>query len=186
MGPATSTIRRAATLSSRASRTIVLPEPAGPLHEVRLEFETDHRGASQNPVGPLRKAGESPADDVADPFGDAELVDGPGEYPPAVALLECPGFGEVAHHLGQEEGVPLGLLPDDPGEFVTFAAELVARRPLEEGEDGGHVEAGEREALGRLEPGDIGQQLRQRMPPADIGVAVGGDDEQPHRVLRPA
>jgi len=87
----------------------------------------------------------------------------------------------VAEDFDHEEGVPLGLLPHRRGEVVvegrvTGESPDVSthRRP---------VETGQGVTLDASVPAEVGQKVREEMPPIDVSVPVG-DDEQDSRLIQ--
>ena len=125
------------------------------LDDRQLEFGSHHRRYPQHAIGVARQARHPPADNLPDPFGDADVLDRRAGDPAAVPLHDGARLPQVAEDLPDEERIAFGLGVDRPGQREAFVVQLVT---------GGlrHV-AGDRPLV---EP-------RQREP-FDAGLAGGG------------
>ena len=102
---------------------------------------------------------------------------------PAVSLLDqFARFDEVPQELPHEERAAVGLRVHGVGQGEFAALEVVAGQGLHHGHGLAVGEAPQAEPLDAGLPAKLGQQLGERMVPADVGVAVGPDDEQGHRL----
>ena len=128
---------------------------------VGVEVRARHRGGGKDVGRPVWQPGEAPAHDVAHPRSDLRA---------RVAVL-----AEAGEHLADEERVALGDGAHAAGE---------RRPPPGMREDRGDVGLGERP---ELQPGDVrapgqtGHDLAEQGGAAGLGIAVGGDQEQPDR-----
>jgi hypothetical protein len=86
----------------------------------------------------------------------------------------------VAEDLDHEEGVPLRLLVNGVGQGEGgFVHEGVSGGPLHERQHARPVEAREGEPGEPWPPAQVGEGVGQGVIPADLGVPVGADDQEP-------
>ncbi len=85
----------------------------------------------------------------------------------------------MADDLPHEEGVALGLLVDGADQGPFLLVQVMAGGLFHHGQHLALVEAGEGEALHRLVPAQVGQQLDEGVAGPELGVAVGGQHEEP-------
>jgi hypothetical protein len=158
----------------------VLPDTSGPLDDGGVELQPDDGRDGQELIGRLGEKRQSPADDVSYSFGNAEFAEIGAQHPAAVLLLDGTRFREVPQHLGDEERVAFRLAPHHPGQLLRLLAiETVAGGGLDEGGHCDGVEARDRQPLDLAVAPQLGEEVAQRMAPADLAVAVGADNEQP-------
>jgi hypothetical protein len=145
-----------------------------------VELLADHRRRAQHLLDVLGEPAEPLQDDLPDSFGDRQATGRPAPR----HLRQRPGLAQVHQHLLDAERVAVGLGVQVPGELALVVVQL----PIDGGGDHRRhavgVEPGQRQPLAPAGPAQIGQQLGQLVVPADVGVAVGADDEQPHRLVR--
>ena len=90
----------------------------------------------------------------------------------------------MAQELAHEEGAAVRLRIHGVGEGKCAALEIVTGQGLHHGHGLAVGEAPQGESLDAALPAQLGEQLGERMASADVGVAVGPDDEQRHRLTR--
>ena len=106
-----------------------------------VELATHHGCHPKHLVDLGREARQPLAHDVAHALGQAPFLDRDGADPPTVLLHQQAPLHHVPQHLGDEEGIAIGLLDQPAHEAgVRDPVEIVTGGPLEEGEDAGLVE----------------------------------------------
>ena len=98
---------------------------------------------------------------------------GAGCVPPALLATDGTRLGEVAHDLGDEERVALGLVPDGVCQHG-----VVARRRSDERCDAVAVETGQPDALVAGGSVEVAEGVGQGSPGRHVGVAIRADDQQ--------
>ena len=146
---------------------------AGRLEEREVELRADHRGGLEDVDGGLAEPVEPAADHLAHALRHAEVA----ERGPAV-VREGAGLEQVAQHLLDEERVAAGLVLDrgaQPG------AGLRADPGGDQARGGVPVEPGQRDPLDEPVAPQVGERAGERVPAAELGLAVGADDHDPGR-----
>jgi hypothetical protein len=138
-----------------------------PGDHIQVEVASLDRCRGQARVGGLREPVEPPADHMAYPFGNTRSLE--------PARLQAMLGGQQADQLADEVGIALGLVVDGGDEV---GRRIGPGHPGDEAADVAAVEAGQRQVHGCRLPEQLGQGAAQRMPPIDLHVAVGADDQQ--------
>ena len=150
-------------------------ERRGAGQRARVELEPEHRGGGQQLVGGLAQPRQPDADRVAHALRDLGAVD------------------ETAQHLLGEERVAVGARVHLRGESADrrrFALEAAAHAALagqQLSREGGNVfffETSQPHAVERAVALQLGERAGQRAVAAELGVAVGAEDEQWRRPPR--
>ena len=126
-----------------------------------LELRPRDGRDAQEVAGLRREPCDAPPDDVAHPVGDG--------------VVDRPGLGEMVYQLAHEERVALGLLTDLPGERGVLGAH--------ERDDVLAIEAADGHALDVLLAPQVGERGAERMLAVELGVAVGGEDQDARHPL---
>ncbi len=145
-----------------------------------VELAADHRPQREQPVDGLGQAGEAAPDHL--PYAVRNPGDFSPERPPVSLLDQLARFDEVPQELAHEERAAVGLGIHGVGQGELAALQVVAGQGLHHGHGLAVGEAPQAEPLDAALPAQLGQQVGERMASADVGVAVGPDDEQGHRL----
>jgi hypothetical protein len=160
----------------------LLGEPSRLLHHRWVELRPDDRRHAKDLAGLLAQATEPHPHDLANTLRDPEFTGWQPGLPASLLPLELLRLGKVADDLADEEGVALRPLVDRLGHGQVVLVEIMAADPLQESDDRGLVQPGQRESLHPNLPAQIGQQVGQRVMVADLSVAVGAHHEEPRRL----
>ena len=148
-----------------------------------VELLADHGRGRQHLVNGLGQPGYPLQDHLAHALGNRQLRLGAGQHP-ASRGSQAPAFDEVQQHLLNAKRVPVGLGVQVAGELDLVRVKLAVGRRRDHG---GHVvldQPGQRQPQTAALAAQIGQELCQRVVAPDVGVSVGADHQQPHRLVR--
>ncbi len=159
----------------------ILTDLGQPGEHTDVELATDDCRQAQHPEGFVTETLDAPADDVADARRQAEVLELTGDGPATVVTQhDVAVLAEVAKDLTGEERVAVGLPAQGMREPDPGVIELVAGRGRDQLDQLVVFQTAE------LHPGDvrfavqIREQLRQRVPPTEVGVAIGARDRHVH------
>jgi len=151
---------------------LVLADPRQALERVESELAPEDGRAQEDVVAAAREVSETPQDDVPDGLWktepDSPAPRGPAAFDP-----------EQAERLADEQRIALGSVVErrcelGRGEFRGTELDVFGNGPL--------AEPGQHQAAASRRPGQLGEQLGQRLPRGRVDVAEGAEDE---RVRRP-
>ncbi len=153
-------------------------EPGGAPDHVEPELGARRRRQLEQLGGVRREPGQPLADDLAHALGAAELLRRAVDADRAARELDRAALDQPAPQLADQERVAVGELADRLRERERRGAQLAAPGAADEL---GHVAVGE---PGEPQPHDVvaaqvGERLRQRVGDVRLGVAVGGEHEDP-------
>ena len=151
--------------------------------QVELEVAPDHGGRAQHALGVGAEARHAPADHLVHAVGQGQRRATPVRRGPVAVVVAADGagLGQVAHHLGQVERVAAGLLAQLAGQRRARAVERVTGRRLDERDHLALAQALERDTVDGGLAAQVAEQLGQRMPAAQPGGAMDGEDQERHR-----
>ena len=146
--------------------------------QVEVPLGPDDRRQTEDTFGVGTEPHHAAADDLTDAVGQADLVD--ARRPRAVVCARGgPALGQVLHDLPREERVAVRLPVQRLDERQPRLAEVVAGGRNHELGQLGVVESRQGQPVDAGLAPQRGQHVRQRAVGADLGVAVGPDDEKP-------
>jgi hypothetical protein len=129
----------------------------------------------------LGQTRQAPSDDVTHSFGDPDIGDGGCVADPlTVAEIDRSGLGQVAHHLVDEERIPLSLAMHGLGECESTAEQGVPGPRLEELDHLVLRQALKDDAFDAGLPDEIHERRRKWLVDVEVDVAIGADDQQWH------
>ena len=151
-----------------ARRPVALgAESDGLLDDGHVEALSDDSGDAQH-VHRLAEPGEPAADDLDEP--DGHVLARPGPRVESARLVD-----EVVDELADEQRVARRPGPNGVTEGDRRRVEA-SRRSLHEGDDGGAVDAVQRDSADAVVAAQVGEHGGQRIGRPEIGVAVRADD----------
>jgi hypothetical protein len=118
---------------------------------------------------------EPPADDLLDPFGQAEGRRALAASGPVANRVECAGFRQMSEHFADEERIALGAVRHEARQR---RRDVPANERVDEYLDVIWLEAAKHQPRdGRLTP-QVGQHLGQRVGARQFALTVRADDAE--------
>jgi hypothetical protein len=143
--------------------------------DLDIELATDDRGEAECPITRFAQAREPPADDLLDPFGQAEGRRALAASGPLLKRGERAGFREMSEHFADEERIALGAVRHEAGEG---RRDVPANERVDEYLYLIWLEAAKHQPRDRRLTPQVGQHLGQRMCARQFALTVRADDAE--------